>query len=117
MQRLDADSELRLSLWSLEALYKLSNTLATSVKTVEEAIEDMTREINQVSRFPAPRSSKSANIVKKGPWETKLRARKHLPQTHGNPRAQFLRSDGCADRAATQGRAQHAVHKCGKRAP
>jgi len=55
LQGRDVDAELRLSLWSLEALYKMSNTLATSVGTVEEAIADINREIEQVRSPLLPR--------------------------------------------------------------
>ena len=44
----DGDNELRLSLWSLEALYKISNTMATSIQTIELAVADVTRETEEV---------------------------------------------------------------------
>ena len=57
LQGRDVDAELRLSLWSLEALYKMSNTLATSVSTVEGALADINREIEKV-RPPHPPTTK-----------------------------------------------------------
>ncbi len=45
----DADAELRSSLWRLEALYTLSNTVAMSVETIEEAIAGVKTEIEKVS--------------------------------------------------------------------
>ena len=58
LQERDADAELRLRLWSLEALYKLSDTVSTTVKTITEAIADITKEINEVRVTPRP------------PWQT-----------------------------------------------
>jgi hypothetical protein len=43
-----------LSLWSLEALYKLSDTVSTTVKTITDAIADITKEIKEVSVTPRP---------------------------------------------------------------
>jgi hypothetical protein len=45
----DGDAELRLSLWTLQALHKVSNTMATSVRTIELAIADVNREIQEAS--------------------------------------------------------------------
>ncbi|RYP76969.1 hypothetical protein DL770_007143 [Monosporascus sp. CRB-9-2] len=45
----DAEKELQLSLWTLEALYKLSNTMAGSLRRIEQAKADLKREIDDVS--------------------------------------------------------------------
>jgi len=50
LQERDADAELRLSLWNLEALYKLNNTVSASVKTIEGAITDINRQVEEVGR-------------------------------------------------------------------
>ena len=53
LQQRDADAELRLSLWSLEALNKLSNTVSTSVRIISDAMAEITTE---VSKGPGKRS-------------------------------------------------------------
>ncbi|RYP42700.1 hypothetical protein DL767_000069 [Monosporascus sp. MG133] len=44
-----AEKELQLSLWTLEALYKLSNTMAGSIRTIDHAKADLNGEIEHVS--------------------------------------------------------------------
>ncbi|KAK4121815.1 hypothetical protein N657DRAFT_98270 [Parathielavia appendiculata] len=61
LRKRNGDAELRLSLWSLEALYKMSNTMATSVRTIELAIADVNREIQEV-RLLSARSIKWAAL-------------------------------------------------------
>ncbi|KAH8592658.1 hypothetical protein B0O99DRAFT_629484 [Bisporella sp. PMI_857] len=45
LQGSEAEGQLQLSLWSLEGLYKLKNTMALSIRTIEQAKEDLHREI------------------------------------------------------------------------
>jgi len=40
---------LRLSLWGLEALFKVNNTLSASVRVLESAIADLKKEMKDVS--------------------------------------------------------------------
>jgi hypothetical protein len=47
MRKRNGDAELRLSLWSLEALYKMSNTMATSVQTIDLAISNVKKEVQE----------------------------------------------------------------------
>ncbi|KAM7197469.1 hypothetical protein V8F20_006614, partial [Naviculisporaceae sp. PSN 640] len=51
LQNRDADAELRLSLWAIEALAKLSNTVSTNVTTLYEALSAITSSCQIESPF------------------------------------------------------------------
>ncbi|KAK4210373.1 hypothetical protein QBC37DRAFT_322240 [Rhypophila decipiens] len=53
LQDRDADAELRFTLWSLEALAKLNNTVSTSVTTLQEALAEITYACQINSPFAA----------------------------------------------------------------
>ncbi|RYO85106.1 hypothetical protein DL766_006716 [Monosporascus sp. MC13-8B] len=62
LQSQDSDGELQLSLWGLEALYKLNNTMAESVRIIEQAKADLNKEIQD---GPGKRSSELEKICVK----------------------------------------------------
>ncbi|KAK3376331.1 hypothetical protein B0T24DRAFT_218093 [Lasiosphaeria ovina] len=109
----DADAELRLSLWSLEALYKMSNTLAMSVKAIEEAIEDVKREVQKVEKLrqrpSLPRQRPPPLTILPGPGREKPRTGKHVPRPHRDVREELFGSHGDSVKARAEGGIKLAV--------
>lgn len=69
LQGSDSLSQLQLSLWSLESLFKLHNSLESSMRCIEEASVELRSQIRYVSRkLMSSMPCEFANIFKSGTW-------------------------------------------------
>jgi hypothetical protein len=81
--------QFQLGLWSLEALYKLQNSLKESMASVLRAKEELTLQINDVRAYSMSLHHIHANIlVVSGPRQQKRSIAENVPGISGSIRKQ-----------------------------